>query len=136
MREVQVDVDAVRVFLHVLGAAVWVGGQIVLGALVPVLRAAGVDGLPRQAARRFGMVAWPFFALAVVTGIWNLLELPAGTATSYQVALAVKLLLVAVSGSAAALHSTTPSPVVRAVTGGAGLLAALGALFTGVLLAV
>lgn len=30
-------------FLHLLAAAVWVGGQIVLAALVPALRAAGPD---------------------------------------------------------------------------------------------
>ncbi len=30
--------DTVRLFLHVLAATVWVGGQLTLAALVPVLR--------------------------------------------------------------------------------------------------
>jgi putative copper export protein len=33
--------DTVRLFLHVLAATVWVGGQITLVALVPVLRRLG-----------------------------------------------------------------------------------------------
>jgi putative copper export protein len=30
--------ESIRLFLHVLAASVWVGGQIVLGGLVPKLR--------------------------------------------------------------------------------------------------
>ena len=33
--------DTIRLFLHVLAATVWVGGQLTLAALVPVLRKAG-----------------------------------------------------------------------------------------------
>ena len=47
--------ESLRLFLHVLAASVWVGGQLVLGALVPRLRgrakaretgAATGDGMP------------------------------------------------------------------------------------------
>ncbi len=124
----------VRIFLHLLGAAVWIGGQIVLGALVPVLR--GVDPeAPRLAARRFAQVAWPFFVLVVVTGIWNVLEVdPANTTLGYQATLGIKLLLVALSGVAAFVHSSTESRAVRGITGGGALVAGLGAFVCGVLM--
>lgn len=128
------DVDTFRITLHLLAASVWVGGQIVLAALVPVLRGLG-DDAPRRAANRFGRVAWPFFALAVVTGIWNLLEIDVGDrSTAYHVTLALKLLVVAVAGTAAALHSLTSSPLVRGLTGAVGLIGSLGALVFGVML--
>ena len=31
--------DTIRLFLHVLAATIWVGGQLTLAALVPVTRA-------------------------------------------------------------------------------------------------
>ncbi|MEZ5247351.1 MAG: hypothetical protein R2707_19850 [Acidimicrobiales bacterium] len=128
------DLDTLRISLHILAASVWVGGQIVLAALVPVLRQIGPDA-PRQAANRFGRVAWPFFALAVLTGIWNLLEIDVGDrSTEYHVTLAVKLLAVAVAGTAAAVHSLTPSVAVRALTGALGLVGSLAALVLGVML--
>ncbi len=38
-----VNWDTIRLFLHVLAATIWVGGQITLAALVPVLRRAGTQ---------------------------------------------------------------------------------------------
>ena len=35
--------DHFRLFVHVLAASVWVGGQIVLAGLVPTLRSIGDD---------------------------------------------------------------------------------------------
>jgi putative copper export protein len=134
MRGVSFGLDDVRVFLHVLSVTVWVGGQIVLGAIVPILRASGVEALPRQVARRFAQVSWPSFGIALVTGMWSVIEAGTDLATSYHVTLGVKVLLVLLSGAAAALHSTTSSAAVRGATGAIGLVAALAALFCGVLL--
>lgn len=128
------DLDTLRISLHILAACVWVGGQIVLAALVPVLRQVGHDA-PRLAANRFGRVAWPFFALAVLTGIWNLVEIEVGDrSTAYHVTLAVKLLVVAATGTASAVHSLTSSPAVRAITGAVGLAGSIAALVFGVML--
>jgi putative copper export protein len=49
-------------FFHLLGAMVWVGGLITLGALVPALRKAGADrALLQAAARQFGRLSWVAF---------------------------------------------------------------------------
>ena len=125
--------DTVRISIHVLAVCIWVGGQILVAALVPTLRAIS-DDAPKQVAQRFGQVAWPAFAVAVLTGIWNLLEVPSGQSSEYQITLGVKLVLVTASGVAAFVHTRTPSPAVRGATGGVGLLASLGALVMGVML--
>jgi len=129
------DLDAIRTFLHLFGVAGWVGGQVLMLGLMPVLRSLGPDA-PKAAAHRFARVAWPCFALAVVTGLWGLAEVGLGDRdTDYLVTLLVKLLLVGLSGAAAVLHATTRSPALRGATGGVGFLAALGALLAGAMLA-
>jgi putative copper export protein len=126
--------DTVRLFLHVLGATLWVGGQLTLAALVPALRAVGRDA-PRLAARRFNQVAWPAFGVLVATGIWNVSAEWDEVAGSYRTTLIVKLVVVFLSGVSAALHIRARSPVGLAVFGALTGLTALGALFLGVLLA-
>ena len=54
--------DTVRLFPRVLAATIWVGGQLILAALVPVLRRFGTDVL-RATARRFNQVAWTAFGV-------------------------------------------------------------------------
>jgi putative copper export protein len=126
--------DTIRVFLHVLAATVWVGGQITLAALVPALRRLGAE-IPRTAARRFNQIAWPAFAVLVVTGIWNIAAVHAQINGSYRTTLVVKLIVVAISGAAAALHARARSTRWIAVFGALTGLSALAALFLGVLLA-
>jgi len=126
--------DTIRLFLHVLAATVWVGGQITLAALVPVLRRLGAE-IPRAAARRFNQVAWPAFAVLVVTGIWNIAAVHAQVHGSYETTLVVKLIVVAISGVTAALHARARKPRWIAVFGALTGLSALAALFLGILLA-
>jgi putative copper export protein len=125
--------DTARLSLHILAVCIWIGGQLVVAAAVPVLREVGADA-PRLVARRFGQVAWPAFGLAVVTGIWSILTLPSRQSFEYNVTLGVKLLLVVGSGVAAFVHQQTSSPALRGATGGLGLVSALGALVLGVML--
>ena len=123
--------DTVRTFLHLLGVAGWIGGQILMLGLLGVLRSLGPDA-PRIAAIRFGKVVWPCFALAVTTGVWSLTEGGlSNRSDGYLATMLVKLFLVGTSGAAAAVHSTTRSPALRGVSGGIGFLAALGALLAG-----
>ncbi|MGH3496457.1 MAG: hypothetical protein ACRDP1_03220 [Nocardioidaceae bacterium] len=129
-----VSLDTVRLFLHVLAATVWVGGQLTLAALVPALRVAGT-GVPKLAANAFNRVAWPAFAVLVATGVWNVVAERDKVTGSYRTTLIVKLLAVVVSGVAAALHARATTRAGLAVFGALTGLSALAALFLGVLLA-
>ncbi len=126
--------DTIRLFLHVLAATIWVGGQLTVAALVPVLRRAGA-GIPGAAARRFSQVAWPAFGLLLVTGIWNVIAVRAKVTGSYETTLVVKLVVVIVSGLTAALHQRARTPLGLAVFGALTGVSAIAALFLGVLLA-
>jgi putative copper export protein len=126
--------DSVRLFLHVLAATIWVGGQLVLAALVPTLRAIGHDA-PKAAARRFNQVAWPAFAVLIATGAWNVAAEWDAVTGSYRTTLIVKLVVVSVSGISAALHIRARTKGALATFGALTALSALAALFLGVLLA-
>ncbi len=57
-------------WLHLVAAAVWTGGLIVLGALVAALRREGAPrGLLQASARQFARVSWAAMGVAVVTGV-------------------------------------------------------------------
>ena len=124
----------IRLFLHVLSATIWVGGQVVLAGLVPALRRHDAT-VTKVAARAFNRLAWPAFGVAVLTGIWNLMSVDV-TATdwNYQVTALVHVLLTGVAGAAAAVHAVGRTRRALALGGAIGLLASLGALFVGLLL--
>ena len=126
--------DTVRVFLHILAATVWVGGQITLLVLLPTVREIGGDA-PKLTARAFNPAAWVAYGVLVVTGVWNLFEVDLGsTTTAYHATLGLKLVVVALSGIGAFVHSTTPDRRILAISGAVGGVSALLALFLGVLL--
>jgi putative copper export protein len=124
----------IRLFLHVIAATVWVGGQLTLAGLVPVLR--DIDPTaPKRVARQFNRIAWPAFGVLVLTGVWNLVEVKVGDAsTAYQATLFAKLCIVALSGIAAFLHTQARTRTGLALWGAVGGLSTIVALFLGVLL--
>jgi len=127
------DVDTIRLFLHVLAATVWVGGQITLAALVPALRAAGAE-IPKAAANAFNKVAWPAFGVLLVTGVWNVVA-DSDKGDSFQHTLLVKYFFVIASGATAYAHMQAKSRTAMAVYGALTGLTAICALFVGVWLA-
>ena len=129
-----ITVADLRVTLHVLAATIWVGGQITLAVLVPVLRRASSIAT-RLVARRFAVLAWCAFAALIGTGIWNVTAEWGGMAHRDRVTLGVKLGFVALSAVAAAIHQRARSAAGLAVFGAASALAAIAAVLLGVVLA-
>ena len=127
-----IELETLRLFLHVLAATVWVGGQITLAALVPALRAAGTD-VPRAAAVAFNRIAWPAFAVLLVTGAWNVVA-EGDKGPAYQHTLMLKYTLVLASGVTAYVHARATSRRTMAVFGALTGLTALATLFVGILL--
>jgi putative copper export protein len=133
-----VSAATIRLFLHVLAATVWVGGQIALAGVVPVVRRTGGIDVARSVAYRFQLIAWPAFGILLVTGAWNLIAIkPGDRSSAYLTTLLVKLLLVALSGIGALGHIffARRRPALGGALAGVGLLTAIGATFVGVLLA-
>ncbi|CAB4678792.1 unannotated protein [freshwater metagenome] len=126
--------DSLRIFLHVLGASVWVGGQIVLALLVPVLRKRDAD-LPRAVARAFNKIGWPAYALLVITGMWNMANPPERVTSAYQMAVGIKMMLVVISGLSAYIHTRAKNPAAMAMWGAISGLSALATMYVGVTLA-
>jgi putative copper export protein len=124
----------IRLFLHVLAATVWVGGQLTLAGLVPGLRQLSPDA-PRTVARRFNRIAWPAFAVLVITGMWNVLAIDVtSTSSAFQVTVFAHIAVAAVSGLSAALHAGARTKLGLALGGAISAISAIGAVFLGVLL--
>ena len=128
------NADSIRLFLHVLSASVWVGGQIVLGGLVPKLRQVAPESL-KVAANAFARIAWPAFAVVVVTGMWSILDIKVGDmSTEYQITMFVHVLLAMAAAMFVVIHSIGQTKLALALGGALGLLTSLGAMFVGILL--
>jgi putative copper export protein len=124
-----------RLFVHICGAIVWVGGQAVWTLLLPTLRPLGPDTV-RAVARRLSPVLWGAFAVLVATGVWNLVAIDPNTQTSaYQTTVALKLGVVVISGGAAFVHTRVATARARGIWGAVSGLTALAAVLLGVVLA-
>ena len=127
--------DSLRIFLHVLAVAVWVGGQIVLAGLVPAIRASAPEAIPKV-AQAFARVAWPAMIVIVFTGMWGLGSSSASDSdTAYMVTFAVKMVMVFIAVAATVVHSQGSSKAAKAIGGALGLLGSLLAAYAGILLA-
>jgi putative copper export protein len=127
-------IDGVRLSLHVLAAAVWVGGQITVGGLVPTARTLG-DDAPRALARAFSRMMWPAYGLLLITGIWNVAAVHTVQPTVWQAVLGIKIAVVLVAGLAAWLHGRAKGRRDLALWGAVTAVASVTALVLGVYLA-
>lgn len=115
-------------FVHLIGAAVWLGGMITLGALMPAMRRAGVERNQIQAiARQFGRVSWIALGLTVGVGLAAIAIEPtlATTLPGFE----IKMILVAGAAGLAGWHSLgagNQSPAWRGAIQAVILLLTLG----------
>lgn len=127
--------ESLRIFLHLMAVAVWVGGQIVLAGLVPTIRITAPEALPKV-AQAFARVAWPAMIVIVFTGAWGLASVDVtDSGTEYMTTFALKMLMVFVAVAATIIHSQGTSKAAKAIGGAFGLLGSLLAAYAGILLA-
>jgi putative copper export protein len=119
-------------WLHLVAAAVWLGGLITLGALVAAVRKAGVDRTVLQAmARQFGRVSWTAMGIAVLSGAWMAIDF------LDEPMLAVKVGVVALTAGLAGWHqfaARDQSPRVRGILQGLILVSSLATFAVAVML--
>jgi putative copper resistance protein D len=97
-------VDGLVIWVHLIGASIWVGGSIFLGiVLVPVLRShtktlEEMVALMVKIGRRFNRITVPAFAALIASGIYNSRaffgEPGAVLDTTYGIILFIKVILV------------------------------------------
>jgi putative copper export protein len=127
--------DTLRLTIHVLAATVWVGGQIVLAGLVGPSRRLGVEA-PKELARAFARMAWPAYAVLVLTGFWNISTFTwSDQTTAWKTVLIAKIVVVALSGLGALLHQKAATKAQLALWGSVAGTASIAALVMGILLA-
>jgi uncharacterized membrane protein len=115
-------------FVHVLAFAFFVGGQLMLAAVVvPAVRRHGADAAMRALALRFGVGSLIALALLLATGI----AMASRTDRWGDSELRVKLMLVVLVGILVGLHVVTPRSRVLSI---AVLVASLAIVWVGVVL--
>jgi putative copper export protein len=100
-------------WLHLLAAAVWTGGMIVLAVLVAAARRANTDiEVIRLLARTFAWVSWVAMAVAILTGLINYTTLGLGWSR-----FSLKGTLIVLSIALALWHQLTAKRISPAVRG-------------------
>ena len=123
-----------RLSLHVLAAAVWVGGQFVLGGLMRTIRGLSADAT-RTVAKAFSRLSWPAFWILIATGFWNYAAMGGTQSSSWRLAFSVKMVVVVIAGITAFLHTRAKVASQRGMYAGLSALASVAALVLGVALA-
>ena len=106
------DVEIVK-SIHLVAAAVWTGGLLVLGFSVVAIRSATDDvEVLRAVARMFARVSWVAMGVAVASGVWLFFfwQLPASE-------FAVKWSLIGLSVALALGHQLTAKRTPPAIRG-------------------
>ena len=124
----------IRIFLHVIAASVWVGGQFALAGVVPSLRRVAPSST-KSVAQAFARLAWPAYGLTVITGMWNLMSVDiTAQSSAYQATMLLKIAVAIMSGVFVAIHQFGRTKLALALGGALGALTSVAAMFLGILL--
>lgn len=127
-------VAGLRLSLHVLAAAVWVGGQLTVAGLLPAVRRLG-DDAARRIGAAFARLSWPAYAVLVATGLWNVVAVSGGQSAAWEALLGAKIAVVVLAGLAAWLHGRAKRPLWLGIWGAVAGVMSVAALVMGVFLA-
>lgn len=106
-----------------------------MAELLPVIRMFHPDGSSRV-ARQFAKLAWPAYALLILTGIWNVIAMdPAKQSNGWHITLYFEIAMALVSGLGALGHGAVKNKKAIGILGAVSALSALAAMFLGVMLA-
>ena len=127
--------DALRLFLHILAASIWVGGQFVMLGVLEPARKIGPFAMVKL-CKMLGWLSWPAFVVLVATGLWNLSTFDGmPKTTAWTVVLWVKVGLVAVAGLSAWMHGKITLKWESETLAVVGTVTSVLALVAGVMLA-
>lgn len=112
-------------WVHLLAAAVWTGGLITLAFLVTAVRST-TDNIEvlRAVARRFSVLSWLAFAIAIITGTWMYTDIGLPWKD-----FSTKGTLIILAGGLALFHQLTAkrsSPAVRGIIQALILIVSIG----------
>ncbi|MFV0318160.1 MAG: hypothetical protein ACK5O2_14510 [Microthrixaceae bacterium] len=125
--------SALRLFIHVTAATIWVGGQFVLLGLLDTMRSLDPEQGPRRAGIAFNRLAWPAYGVLVITGMWNIFAVPLSALPHPDIE--IKVVVVALSGIGAAMHQFgSGNKAVLAIGGAMSAIFGAASIWVGVVL--
>ena len=107
-------------FVHLLSAAIWVGGQAALFIAVPVIRSSAPSEAGRilgTIGRRFGAIAGPALLLLLVTGMAQASHFDLWSAREVREKLAILIVVLILT----AIHGVLGARIAREEGGPAGV---------------
>ena len=120
--------------LHLVGASIWLGGMILMGAFVPVVKPLDSSGgVIKALANRFGQIGWYAYFLSIGTGLSMFLY--AWSLSSLNIYFHIKMTLLVITGVLTFLHTRLSSlkPAQKGMMQGLILISTLGIFYTAVM---
>ncbi len=120
--------------IHLISASVWLGGMILMGTFVPVVRKHDESGVTLKAlANKFGQIGWVAYFLGLFSGMS--MYFISWSSSSMNEYFNYKMILFASTGLLTYLHSKLPNlaPKFKGMIQGMILITTLGVFYFAIL---